>query len=595
MPSITSWTRLEPQVRTDEMKAALQARVYDPLWMLARQWQVGEFQGEDNGSPVIARLRGETTQLTRYLPGELSAAPTQGKKFDPRRQPLEPLVEREAVRVTNPAQAEKFSLRAEAGLHFLRLIARAVGARHREHFISRFALKVTPEQLQTADDDSVRFLQLTAQRVPDGALLLQAIKQGTLLADPALNADRAALQRAAEAWLQWSNQWFSEPGEEASAWQNERLEYAFSVAAPHSTVATADTVLTAREYYEGTLDWYAFDVRLGASLGAAADRVPGQNPAPLLQSLMPAPVTFRGMPAQRFWEFEDATVDLGAIETAPTDLARMVLIEFALTYGNDWFVLPVELPVGALCQIASLVITDTFGERTLIPATSASLVPVAAAWRMYRLAPERRAASSLSSSRPAPLPEVFFLAPTLGKTIEGLPLEEVVFARDEMANLVWGIERTVEGATGRPINQRDAYFARERRTPPPAAPATAPTAIPTLTYRLATSVPDYWIPFVPVPINVQTGAIRLQRAGILSETGARVVRQAQSQLLKPVQSLYEEEVPREGIRVTRTCQLARWWDGATYLWIGRYKETGRGEASSGLQFDRAEETPPRTG
>ena len=49
--------------------------------------------------------------------------------------------------------------------------------------------------------------------------------------------------------------------------------------------------------------------------------------------------------------------------------------------------------------------------------------------------------------------------------------------------------------------------------------------------------------------------------------------------------LFEEEVPREGVRVTRSYQYTRWFDGSTHLWIGRRKEVGRGEGSSGLRFD----------
>ena len=33
--------------RKAEMDTSLQARIYDPLWLL--QWQFGEFEGEDNG------------------------------------------------------------------------------------------------------------------------------------------------------------------------------------------------------------------------------------------------------------------------------------------------------------------------------------------------------------------------------------------------------------------------------------------------------------------------------------------------------------------------------------------------------------------
>ena len=72
MPSITSWMRLEPRSRNAEMNTSLQARIYDPLWLLARQWQLGEFQGEDNGSPVMARWRGESARLTRYHSGAIA-------------------------------------------------------------------------------------------------------------------------------------------------------------------------------------------------------------------------------------------------------------------------------------------------------------------------------------------------------------------------------------------------------------------------------------------------------------------------------------------------------------------------------------------
>jgi len=60
-------------------------------------------------------------------------------------------------------------------------------------------------------------------------------------------------------------------------------------------------------------------------------------------------------------------------------------------------------------------------------------------------------------------------------------------------------------------------------------------------------------------------------------------------LLEPHRALtlYEEEVPREGARVTRAYQYTRWLDGSTYLWAGRRKQPGRGERSSGLRFDLA--------
>lgn len=53
----------------------------------------------------------------------------------------------------------------------------------------------------------------------------------------------------------------------------------------------------------------------------------------------------------------------------------------------------------------------------------------------------------------------------------------------------------------------------------------------------------------------------------------------------------EEEVPASGIIVTRRVQRTRWYDGRTYLWIGRTRETGRGGVNSGLRFDQIDDLP----
>jgi hypothetical protein len=55
MTSATTWNRIEPRVRGDSL-SSLDARIYDPMWLLARQWQVGEFAAEDAGSPVSVTL-----------------------------------------------------------------------------------------------------------------------------------------------------------------------------------------------------------------------------------------------------------------------------------------------------------------------------------------------------------------------------------------------------------------------------------------------------------------------------------------------------------------------------------------------------------
>ena len=63
------WDRLEPRARRVEFDEALQARVHDPLWMLGRQWQMGEFKGEDAGSAVLAKLARRLTPVAEVTVG----------------------------------------------------------------------------------------------------------------------------------------------------------------------------------------------------------------------------------------------------------------------------------------------------------------------------------------------------------------------------------------------------------------------------------------------------------------------------------------------------------------------------------------------
>ena len=574
-PSITTWMRLEPRSRNAEMDTSLQARIYDPLWMLARQWQFGEFQGEDNGSPVIAQWRGETAPLTRFYAGAIPAnTMTNAPRYNSRL-PLETLVEHEIIRpaITPNSKAEKLRFAAQAGQHFLRMLdLQTLSADYRAAFVRQYSfLPLTPEQRASIDTQSLNYFDLIASRVPDGRRLYSSFRSkggDKIFVDPALQialGDVAEVEQTAGKWLQWYETLFSEPHTGASTWLSERLEYAFSVA---TRLSDREHTLTAQEYSEGHLDWYDFDENLEATLGAALDNPPRE----LSQNLIPAPVSFRGMPTARFWEFEDAQVNFGSVDAGPTDLARMLLVEFALAYGNDWFVIPIELEIGSLCKTRSLVITDTFGIRTLIKPIENN-----AGWRMFQHSFTRSSELSGSESN------VFFLSPSLLKSLESRPLEEVLFLRDEMANLAWGVERLIESAAEHSLNRFEAYLEQKQRIEgvSPIEPSSAPDV---LRYLLTTEVPDYWIPLMPV--QTESG-LRLRRGAVLKTDGSRQAAPALGHILEAGQglTLFEEEIPREGIRVTRSYQFTRWIDGSSHLWIGRRKGVGRGESSSGLQFD----------
>src|SRR5690606_5498870 len=73
-PAITAYNRLEARPRAHDFTRSLRAEVRDPLWLLTRQWQLGELEAEDAGSPIDARLVTRSLTIDRV---KLGGAPPQ--------------------------------------------------------------------------------------------------------------------------------------------------------------------------------------------------------------------------------------------------------------------------------------------------------------------------------------------------------------------------------------------------------------------------------------------------------------------------------------------------------------------------------------
>jgi hypothetical protein len=587
--SITSWTRLEPQVRTPDMGRANSARLFDPVWLMTRQWQMGEFQGEDTGSPVSARVRATNAPVTRYALGEIPSSPTTATPYDATRTPLETVVERRAMRPANVDDPRMLSFVVDSGLHFLHMLDQAgLTKSYRSAFSAKFALPQFPSPAPYAVDDAAqRFAQVMAGRALDARRLASACRSGgsaTVAADATLAiaaADQPRVKSAADSWLTWYDSIVTEPASPADdGWNPSRLEYAVSVAGALSAQPSDEVTLSAAEVDDGRLDWSNFDVNLPAKLGSTGD----QAPASLVETTIPSPVSFRGMPAMRFWELEDSKISYGLMSVGPTDLAHLMMIEYAGSYGNDWYVAPLTVPVGSLTRVDSLVVTDTFGVQRLQRPLGAAGVP-ATNFAMWQQSIMRRSgdAFSLSASLPSVVSNLFFLPPSLGRVEEGAALEDIVVMRDQMANMAWAVERVVENPIEQPSPR--AYDA----APAPAESSAVAGAPPR--YVLASTVPENWIPLVPVRAEQTSGPdqLWLQRAALLQpDGGGTKLNQARTEALSTAGKLriYDEEVPREGARITRSRRLARWSDGSFWVWSAFRRQTGNGEGSSGLQFDQ---------
>jgi hypothetical protein len=585
LPSIVTWSRLEPMCLSADLLPGLQALSADPLWMVGRQRQFGELRGEDGGTPIATILDVEHAPLSRLrlgAPGEDDAAAA--IDIVDEALPLEARVEAEGVE----APAER--VRAAAGVQLLRMLTASGLTDARDAVVSTWSF-AAPDGVDPAlpDRGGAARGHVYAGRVPDAArvaadLVPLSDRDGPLTGLPAglsVGGGQAGEESAREVlgeWLRWYQGYLvgSGTGAGPAAWNPHRQEYSFAVQA--ELPVTGRTVLDAEEYTSGRLDWTDFHAVPG-NLGQTPEGRGGdQERRP--QRRLPTVASFPGMPADRLWAFEDARVYLGGIEAGPTDLTRMALVEFSLAYGVDWFVVPIDVPAGAAMRVNSLTVVDTFGAEVSVgPARQPG------GWSMFGLTP-----STEESSRA----DVFVVPPVLPHVLESDPLEEVALFRDEMANLVWGVERVVQAGTGEPVN-------RSRAAPPTSLRQQLPGDLDdaAIVYRLMTPVPDHWVPFVAVPVpGAPAGSIELERRPLLHfrADGTTDVTHLRGVLLRTSPDadvatdrlrLAEEEVPRDGAVVTRRYQLARTLDGGTALWIGRRKRTGDGEGWSGLRFDTA--------
>lgn len=546
----TTWHRLEPRVRGTDPAVGLRAGVHDPLWFLGRQWQVGELLGEDAAFPVSVRVATTEHPLTRFRPSRGPAV-----DYDPAVVPLEPRVEQEA-----PGQP---SLRDRLDA-WTRLAALAAG--HPGPLSTLAAAHPLPAPVVVEDPSDARLRGLAGPSAGDG-----------LAAAAALDGDHAGLPAGVvAAFLAWVDA--ARPGWAGDCWVRERLEHRFAVAA---STADGEVVLSANSFPGGRLEWYDLDHDPAVTLSTPSDE--GTS---LVAHLLPTRVAFPGMPAERFWELEDATVNLGAVSAAPEDLGRLLTVEFATVFGNDWWSVPVKSHFGSLVHVDHLVVRDSFGENVLLAPTAAAVGARATApWRMFSLTD-----ASLGAGAGTTLP-LLLLAPVVTGALDGPPVEEVLMLRDEMANLAWAVERIVEGADGRPRNRSIEYGSRLAAAATPEVPSPAD-----LVYVLQTVVPEHWIPLVPVrdPTDpTPTSAVVLQRGSLLTQDGSRRPVTAQGTFLEPTVSPWyvnEEEIPSAGQRLRRVPTVARWVNGAPLAWISRRSSIGRGEGSSGLAFDLA--VPP---
>lgn len=609
---VTVWNRLEPRPRKVDFDRTLRAEVRDALWMLSRQWQMGELKGEDTGTAVYARAEMETTKITKMSQRNNMAVAIDGTRA------LEADVEREIVDYDT-------ALRIEMGQHFFRILKKKLAdagasAMDITTLTDEFRNATAPVSLsfaipanapeQVALFGNRELWKVTAavtenRSIDGGELRDYLLSTGNVASAFASDMTYSAeMDDAGTDFLAWFTRVYSQPASQNdSAWIPERLEYQFACSLPESDGST--TVISAEEYYQGSLDWYSFDFESNPSGFSPTLTNNPEQPGDIVTkkfTVIPGEVRFAGMPNARWWEMEDRQVNFGDIDANTTDTAKVLLTEFGLIYSNDWTIIPWAVPVGSLSDLKDLVVTDVFGQRTTVrPAGESLNNPFA--WNMYGI--HTKGNVSAPDNR-------LIIPPVVNKLQESQPIEAVNFIRDEMANMVWGIETIVPDGLGKGMDGFEAAtqsvnYLTSLATPVPPVMGVDNDA--TIKYTIANTVPENWIPFIPVKsgTSLTNREIKLQRAAMprliegLPVTRVRprtnLLQEGVTGLGEPGESwahyyVHEEEVPRSGTIVTRTWQRTRMENGEVVTWLGRRKSNGRGEGASGLAFDIIEPKKP---
>jgi hypothetical protein len=598
-PTVTVWNRLEGRTRAEDFDRSLKAEVRDALWMISRQWQMGEFIGDDAGSPVLAKVHLRTTQLNRYQAGTEPAMPLEQDI------PLEAKVENQRIPFTQGGLDIALDLRLLMGRQWLKLID-GFDPTLKGEYIAAYAID-RPDPDAEASARICAHMKVWQQfaavagRCMDGYALYQYL---TTAGTPAHRAsdditgvttesDRVAIDELAERFVAWFEKLYYQPLERNNpSWKPSYLEHQFACSAP---TGGSEKVLAADEYYHGHLDWYNLDIaRDQTSLNLDSDaEQPVATEASITHTFVPTNASFGGMPHPRHWTFENWKTDLSFVKPDTTDLNKLLLLDFILVFANDWFLVPFTLPVGTIAQVEGLMVTNVFGESTWVEAAGSGSDEDWQRWNMYSM--------NIRGTEDVPADLSLAVLPVCRKVLEGKPLEEVYLLRDEIANMVWAVEAQVPLANGKSKPGREAGYELkaklqqllDKTNPPP----DAITYEADIRYQVVNTVPEEWIPVVPVHLEGSNREIQLQRAAM-----PRLLRNdtnRKPQKIEPRTSLmrerlensepyfiHEEEISRAGIRVHKSFQRTRWYDGRVYTWLGIRKQVGKGSGSSGLAFDQ---------
>jgi hypothetical protein len=532
--------------------------------MLGRQWQMGEHHGEDASSPVRVTYEASHQPIRDRQTG-----------FDPTVTPAEAIVESEPGDWWTPGRRIRIGLEVSRAAGLPPVSAGPPDEGGRPHGDPSRG-PGTP-----TDDGDKRDAGLPG--IPDDPADRRRVLKQYLLDDlPApyhrfngQGYDGWKLFQARRA-LKLDRGLFAQvPGRTArDFWDPARLWY-------ETSFECADRTLSLPRHSGGHVDWYSVD----------AD---GPMPTPKAlepRQVFPTRVRYPGSPHPRWWQIEDARVDIGGFPPDRSHFATMLLIDLIVSHSDDWFSFPVNTMAGHAVTLHKVVVRDSFDDewRVVPPGYALTGDGEAAGGTPVVVRPDGDGGSqpwSLFLVRGLE-PTSLLVWSTAITPLPGPPLEEVMLGLDEYSNLLWAVERRLKG--------------RDVLTPPrPAAAGDGDASAPVSTsatkeygYRPSTGARAHWHPYVIEAdaegrrwyVQGRLADLSGQEAVLLDPAQAKVLRNLNAGKDAPVHQIDPSSMPRHGLRLERRYMLARDTHGQPVLWIQRRRMPLLAQPMLPLRFD----------
>ena len=329
------------------------------------------------------------------------------------------------------------------------------------------------------------------------------------------------------------------------------------------------------------MDWYSGDGDPASATGSAE---------PVSARAIPTPLEYPGAPHSRFWEIEDARVDIGGYPPDSAHFATMLLVDLVYSHGDDWFMFPVAGRSGSIVTIRSLEVVDSFGRHYSSEARLADNSP---------LYPGLHPPADFSLFLCKGLtPDSLVLWPMAEAPLESAPLERVQFGTDEQSNLLWALERVID-------SREVQRVAAEADAGHPAYPAPASAGDTTRTknyfYVPASGAESRWHPYKLE--WEEDGELAFVQWGLAdySLQHPRPMPHAYAEVLKAGTPESPERhriaaaaMAAGGMEMERRWQLARDVGGRPVLWAQRQRRALRTPPARNLRFDLMVEVAPVT-